>query len=215
MMKIEDIMGLAPVIPVLIIEDSADAVPLARALVAGGLFALEVTLRTPVALDCIARIAGEVEGAVVGAGTAINHEDLRACAEAGAKFIVSPGLIEGERAEDGPVARLPAVATGTELIAGIAQGFRRFKLFPADVAGGAKAIKAFESPFQQVKFCPTGGVTPANAPDYLALANVACVGGSWVAPANLLRAKDWAAITARAAEAAALQPRHAGDTPGA
>lgn len=213
-MKIEEIMGLAPVIPVLIIDDAEDAVPLARALVAGGLRALEVTLRTPAALDCIARIAGEVEDAVVGAGTAISHEDLRACAEAGAKFIVSPGLIEGETAEAAPVARLPAVATGTELIAGIAQGFTRFKLFPADVAGGVKAIKAFQSPFQQVKFCPTGGVSPANAPDYLALANVACVGGSWVAPVDLVRARAWDQIEARAAEAAALKARAADVTPG-
>lgn len=215
MMKIEEIMGLAPVIPVLIIDDADDAVPLARALVAGGIYALEVTLRTPVALECIRRIAGEVEDAVVGAGTAINHEDLRACAEAGAKFIVSPGLIEGETAAGAAVARLPAVATATELIAGIAQGFSHFKLFPADVAGGAKAIAAFQSPFQQVKFCPTGGVTPANAPDYLALENVACVGGSWVAPARLVRDHDWAAITALAKEAAALKARRPGDTPGA
>jgi 2-dehydro-3-deoxyphosphogluconate aldolase/(4S)-4-hydroxy-2-oxoglutarate aldolase len=195
-----EILKLAPVVPVLIIEDEAHAVPLARALVAGGLYALEVTLRTPVALDCIRRIAGEVEGAVVGAGTVITASARQAVADAGAKFAVSPGLIEGEGV-DGPTPLLPGVATATELMRGLRAGFTHFKLFPANVVGGVGALKAFSSPFPQATFCPTGGVDVKNAPDYLALPNVICVGGSWVAPADAIRAGEWDRITdlARAA----------------
>ncbi|MBS0361934.1 MAG: bifunctional 4-hydroxy-2-oxoglutarate aldolase/2-dehydro-3-deoxy-phosphogluconate aldolase [Proteobacteria bacterium] len=203
MRSIEDILGLAPVIPVLIIEDLAQAVPLGRALVAGGLPVLEITLRTPVAMDCIERMAGEIEGAVVGAGTVINPQMRRAAAAVGAQFCVSPGLIEGETA-GGQAPLLPGVATATELIAGIAAGFTCFKLFPANVVGGVGALKAFASPFQQARFCPTGGVSAENARDYLALPNVVCVGGSWVAPADVVRAGDWGRITALAAEASGL-----------
>ena len=194
------VLKAAPVVPVLIIEDEAHAVPLARALVAGGLYALEVTLRTPVALDCIRRIAGEVEGAVVGAGTVITASARQAVADAGAKFAVSPGLIEGEGV-DGPTPLLPGVATATELMRGLRAGFTHFKLFPANVVGGVGALKAFSSPFPQATFCPTGGVDVKNAPDYLALPNVICVGGSWVAPADAIRAGEWDRITdlARAA----------------
>jgi 2-dehydro-3-deoxyphosphogluconate aldolase/(4S)-4-hydroxy-2-oxoglutarate aldolase len=204
-LTIDQILCLSPVVPVLIIDDVADAVPLGRALVAGGLPVLEITLRTPAAMDCIERMAGEIEGAVVGAGTVINPQMRKAVAAAGGKFCVSPGLIEGETA-GGPAPLLPGIATATELIAGLAAGFTHFKLFPANIAGGVDALKAFASPFQQARFCPTGGVSAKNAPDYLALPNVVCVGGSWVAPAEAVRAKDWSRITALAAEARALRP---------
>ena len=202
-MTLDRILTRAPVIPVLIIEEVADAVPLGRALVAGGLTVLEITLRTPVALACVERMSAEVEGAVVGVGTVLDAGMRQAAAKAGAAFAVSPGLIAGER-PDGPVPLLPGVATATELMAGLAAGFTRFKLFPANVAGGIDALKAFASPFPQAKFCPTGGVNAKNAADYLALANVVCVGGSWVAPAEAVRAGDWARITRLAREAAAL-----------
>jgi 2-dehydro-3-deoxyphosphogluconate aldolase/(4S)-4-hydroxy-2-oxoglutarate aldolase len=205
---IDEILTRAPVIPVLIIEDADLAVPLGRALVEGGLPVLEVTMRTPAALDCIARMAGELEGAVVGAGTALTAVQRAAAAKAGAKFVVSPGLIEGE-GPAGPAPLLPGIATATELMAGLAAGFTRFKLFPANVVGGVEALKAFASPFPQAKFCPTGGVGAKNAADYLALANVLCVGGSWVAPADAVRAGDWGRVTALAREAAALAQRPA------
>ena len=202
-MTVDEIMSLAPVIPVLIIEDVAHAVPLGRALVAGGLPVLEITMRTPVASECIERMVGEVEGAVVGAGTVLTSAMRQAVADIGGQFAVSPGLIDGET-DEGPVPLLPGIATATELMAGLAVGFTRFKLFPANVVGGADALKAFASPFQQAKFCPTGGVSAKNASDYLALPNVICVGGSWVAPADAVRAGDWGRITALAREAAAL-----------
>jgi 2-dehydro-3-deoxyphosphogluconate aldolase/(4S)-4-hydroxy-2-oxoglutarate aldolase len=212
-MTLQDILSRAPVIPVLIIEDVAHAVPLGRALVAGGLSVLEITLRTPVASECIARMAGEIEGAVVGAGTVLTSAMRQAAAAAGAQFVVSPGLIEGETM-DGPVPLLPGIATATELMAGLAAGFECFKLFPANVAGGTGALKAFASPFSQARFCPTGGVGAANAAEYLALPNVLCVGGSWVAPADAVRAGDWDRITALAREAAALAPRAPAPTEG-
>jgi 2-dehydro-3-deoxyphosphogluconate aldolase/(4S)-4-hydroxy-2-oxoglutarate aldolase len=202
-MTVDEIMSLAPVIPVLIIEDVAHAVPLGRALVAGGLSVLEITMRTPVASECIERMAGEVEGAVVGAGTVLTPAMRQTVADLGGQFAVSPGLIGGET-DEGPVPLLPGIATATELMAGLALGFTRFKLFPANVVGGVDALKAFASPFQQAKFCPTGGVSAKNAADYLALPNVVCVGGSWVAPADAVRAGDWGRITALAREAAAL-----------
>jgi 2-dehydro-3-deoxyphosphogluconate aldolase/(4S)-4-hydroxy-2-oxoglutarate aldolase len=209
-MTLDAILARCPVIPVLIIDDLAHAVPLGRALVAGGLSVLEITLRTPVALDCVERMIGEVEGAVVGVGTVLDRTMRRTAAEAGAAFCVSPGLIADEPAE-GPVPLLPGVATATELMAGLALGYQRFKLFPANVAGGVEALKAFASPFQGVKFCPTGGVNAKNAADYLALPNVACVGGSWVAPADAVRAGDWDRITGLARQAATLaRPAQAG-----
>ena len=203
-MNIDAILARCPVIPVLIIEDPASAAPLGRALVAGGLSVLEVTLRTPAAMECIRRMIAEVEGVVVGAGTVLDGAARKGCAAAGAAFCVSPGLIRDEPAE-GPAPLLPGVATATELMAGLAQGFTRFKLFPANVAGGIDALKAFASPFAGVKFCPTGGVSAANAADYLALPNVACVGGSWVAPPEAVRAGDWDRITELARQAAALR----------
>jgi 2-dehydro-3-deoxyphosphogluconate aldolase/(4S)-4-hydroxy-2-oxoglutarate aldolase len=203
---LEEILTRCPVIPVLVIEDAAQAVPLGRALVAGGLSVLEVTFRTPVASRCIEAMIAEVEGAVVGAGTVIDAAMRQAAADLGCAFAVSPGLIEGER-DEGPVPLLPGVATATELMAGLAAGFSDFKLFPAGVAGGTGALKAFQSPFPQARFCPTGGVDAGNAGDYLALSNVVCVGGSWVAPAEAVRAGDWGRITALAREAAALGRR--------
>ena len=202
-MTLAEILKLAPVVPVLIIEDEAQAVPLARALVAGGLLALEVTLRTPAALDCIRRIAGEVEDAVVGAGTVTTASARQAVADAGARFAVSPGLIDGEGVE-GPTPLLPGIATATELMRGLRAGFTHFKLFPANVVGGPAALKAFASPFPQATFCPTGGVDATNAGDYLALPNVICVGGSWVAPADAVRAGDWGRITDLARAASGL-----------
>ena len=202
-MTLQEILKLAPVVPVLIIEEEAHAVPLAKALVAGGLYALEVTLRTPVALEAIRRIAGEVEGAVVGAGTITTASARQSVADAGARFGVSPGLIEGE-GFDGPVPLLPGIATATELMWGLRAGYSHFKLFPANIVGGVGALKAFASPFPQATFCPTGGVSLENAPDYLAQPNVICVGGSWVAPADAVRAGDWGRITELARAASRL-----------
>lgn len=203
-MTLEEILKSAPVIPVLVIDEVEHAAPLGRALVAGGLPVLEVTFRTPVASECIRRMIGEVEGAIVGAGTVIDPAMRQAAADLGCAFTVSPGLIEGER-DEGPVPLLPGVATATELIAGLSAGFRLFKLFPANIAGGPGALKAFASPFPQARFCPTGGVSAANANEYLSLPNVVCVGGSWVAPPEAVRAGDWGRITALAREAAALR----------
>ena len=193
-MTLDEMLTLAPVVPVLTIEDEADAVPLARALVAGGIRMLEITLRTPQALGAIRRIAAEVEDAVVGAGTVLNARDLALAVEAGATFAVSPGLPQGVR-PDGPVPLLPGVATATELMTAIAAGFEIFKFFPAVPAGGLAMLKAFAPVFPQARFCPTGGITAENAPAFLALPNVVCVGGSWVAPSAALRACDWDRVT--------------------
>lgn len=202
-MTLDQILARSPVIPVLIIDDAADAVPLGRALVAGGLSVLEITLRTPVAMECVERMIGEVEGAVVGVGTVLDRGMIDKAAAIGAAFAVSPGLVADQPA-GGPCPLLPGIATATELMAGLALGYQRFKLFPANIAGGIDALKAFASPFGQAKFCPTGGVNAKNAADYLALPNVICVGGSWVAPADAVRAGDWGRITKLAREAAAL-----------
>lgn len=203
-MTLEEILSLAPVIPVLVIEDAAHAVPLGRALVAGGLRVLEVTFRTEAAAACIQAMIAEVEGAVVGAGTVLDAPMRQAAADLGCEFAVSPGLIPGE-GPLGPVPLLPGIATATELMAGLAAGFELFKLFPANVAGGPGALKAFQSPFPKASFCPTGGVSAANAAEYLALPNVACVGGSWVAPAEAVQAGDWDRIERLAREAAGLR----------
>lgn len=202
-MTLEEILMRAPVIPVLTIRDLAHAVPLGRALVAGGLPVLEVALRTPVAMECLAAMARDVEGAVLGAGTVLTPGIRHAAAKAGAKFCVSPGLIEGE-GPVGPAPLLPGIATASELMRGLAAGFTLFKLFPAHVAGGIAALQAFAGPFAQARFCPTGGVNAANAAAYLAQPNVICVGGSWVAPDEAVRAADWSRVTALARAAAAL-----------
>jgi 2-dehydro-3-deoxyphosphogluconate aldolase/(4S)-4-hydroxy-2-oxoglutarate aldolase len=196
-------LRLAPVVPVLVIDRLEDAVPLARALVAGGLPLLEITLRTPVALEAIRLIADAVDGAVVGAGTVLTPVQARDCAAAGARFAVSPGFSELLSRET-PIPLLPGVSTATEAMAAIAAGHRFAKLFPAEAVGGKALLKALAGPLPQLTFCPTGGVTLENAPGYLALDNVVCVGGSWIAPKALVQAGDWPAIEGLARQAAAL-----------
>lgn len=191
------VMQDAPVIPVIVLNDVAHAVPMARALVAGGIRMLEVTLRTPQALACIEVIAKEVPEAVVGAGTVRTRADAQAAAMAGARFAVSPGYTSavGQACRDAGLALLPGVATGSEIMMAQEDGFTELKFFPALQAGGAAMLKAWGGPFFDVKFCPTGGVTLQNASDFLALPNVVCVGGSWLVPADALAQGDWARIT--------------------
>ncbi len=204
-----EVMADAPVIPVIVLEDIAHAVPLARALVAGGIRMLEVTLRTPVALACIECIAKEVPEAVVGAGTVRSPADAQAAAMAGARFAVSPGYTHaiGKACHDLGLSLLPGVATGSEILAAQEDGYTALKFFPAMQAGGLAMLKAWQGPFGDVRFCPTGGVSAANAPEFLALANVACVGGSWLTPAEAVKNGHWDRITALAAEAARLPRR--------
>lgn len=202
-MKIRDIMDAAPVIPVLTIESIDQAVPLARALVAGGLPVLEVTLRTAAGLDAIRAMSREVEGAIVGVGTITRREEFLQAKWAGARFAVSPGITAAlsAGAEVAGIPYLPGVMTPSEVIAARAAGYTALKLFPAQQAGGVKMLEALGAVFPEVVFCPTGGVTLETAPAYLALPNVRCVGGSWVAPKAAIRAGDWAAITALARDA--------------
>jgi 2-dehydro-3-deoxyphosphogluconate aldolase/(4S)-4-hydroxy-2-oxoglutarate aldolase len=201
------VMQDAPVIPVIVLHDVAHAVPMARALVAGGIRMLEVTLRTPQALACMAAIANEVEGAVVGAGTVRSAADATAAAKAGARFAVSPGYTPavGQACRDQGLPLLPGVATGSEIMMAQEDGYTELKFFPAMQAGGPGMLKAWSGPFLDVKFCPTGGVTPGNALEFLSLPNVACVGGSWLVPADALAQGDWARIEALAREACQLQ----------
>ncbi|WP_170401809.1 bifunctional 4-hydroxy-2-oxoglutarate aldolase/2-dehydro-3-deoxy-phosphogluconate aldolase [Ruegeria arenilitoris] len=203
--RTREICELAPIVPVLVVDDATHARPLAEALVAGGLPALEVTLRTPAALDAI-RAMAQVPGGVVGAGTLVTPDDVRAAKEAGAQFGVSPGatdaLIAACEAEGLPL--LPGAATATEAMRLLEQGYDMLKFFPAEASGGAPALKAIGAPLPQITFCPTGGVSPANARDYLSLPNVICAGGSWVAPKQMVAQGDWAGIEALAREAAAL-----------
>ncbi len=200
-----EICALAPVIPVLVLDDSATAQGLAKALVAGGLPALEVTLRTPAALDAI-RAMADVEGGVVGAGTLLTPDDVKAAKEAGAQFGVSPGATDHLLAacEDHDLPLLPGAATASEAMALLERGYAVQKFFPAEANGGVPALKAIGAPIPQVSFCPTGGVSLKNAPDYLALPNTLCVGGSWVAPKDAIAAQDWDRIEQLAKEAAAL-----------
>ena len=204
MTTIDALMRSVPVIPVLVIEEVAHAAATAEALVGGGLTLLEVTLRTPAALDVI-REMSRVDGAVVGAGTVLNARGLDAALEAGARFIVSPGLTAPltEAALKSGVPYLPGVATSADIMRGLDHGLDRFKFFPAEAAGGLKALKALAAPFGQVRFCPTGGITEATAPDWLAHPAVLCVGGSWVVPAGQ---PDPAAIRHAAEVAARLRP---------
>ncbi|MEZ7124102.1 bifunctional 4-hydroxy-2-oxoglutarate aldolase/2-dehydro-3-deoxy-phosphogluconate aldolase [Nonomuraea sp. AD125B] len=202
------LLDLAPVIPVVVIEDAATAVPLARALVAGGLPAIEVTLRTPAAREAIARIAAEVPEATVGAGTVRTAEDIAASAAAGARFLVSPGTTPSlvEALEASGVPYLPGAATVSEVMALAERGIKELKFFPAEAAGGVPYLKALSGPLPDVRFCPTGGIRATTAADYLALPNVGCVGGTWLTPADALEAGDWARVEKLAAEAAALRP---------
>ena len=201
------VMQDAPVIPVIVLNDIAHAVPMARALVAGGIRMLEVTLRTPQALACMEAIAREVPEAVVGAGTVRSQADAQAAVNAGARFAVSPGYTSalGQACRALGLPLLPGVATGGEIMQAQADGYQQLKFFPAVQAGGLAMLKAWSGPFFDVDFCPTGGLTPENAPQFLALPNVRCVGGSWLVPADALAAADWARITALAAQARGLR----------
>ena len=203
--RIDHILKLAPVVPVLILDDPSIAVALGRALVAGGLPVLEVTLRTPAALECMKAMTA-VPGAVVGAGTVLDEAQLRAAVDGGAQFLVSPGgspnLLDAADRSDVPL--LPGIATAGEAMTLMERGYRRLKFFPAEQAGGADYVKALASPLQGLKFCPTGGITLEKAPAYLKLPNVVCVGGSWVAPSDAIKSGDWSRIEALAREAAGL-----------
>jgi 2-dehydro-3-deoxyphosphogluconate aldolase/(4S)-4-hydroxy-2-oxoglutarate aldolase len=208
-MNIREIVGMAPVIPVLTVSDVDDAVPLARALVAGGLRVMEITLRTSVAIRCVEAIRSTVSDAIVGVGTLTRAVDFAAAGRAGAQFGVSPGLTP-ELAGAARGARfplLPGVMTPTEVIAARHAGFNILMLFPAQQAGGTGVLRAVAALFPDVLFCPAGGITRAGAEEYLALPNVICVGGSWIAPQNLLQSRDWPAIESLARDAAALKKR--------
>lgn len=200
------VLGLAPVIPVVVLDDAADAVPLARALVTGGLPAVEVTLRTPAALDAIRAIAAEVPDAVVGAGTVLNAEAVDAAAAAGARFLVSPGTTDRllTAMDASGLAYLPGVSTVSEAMGLLERGVTDMKFFPAEASGGIAYLKSLGSPLPRARFCPTGGITVESAPRYLALPNVGCVGGTWMLPKSALAAKDWATVEKLAGEAAAL-----------
>lgn len=208
-MQALEILQAGPVVPVMVIDKLAHAVPLARALVAGGVRVLEIVLRTPVAIDAIRAIVREVPQAITGAGTVLNGQDLRAVTEAGAVFAISPGLTREllDAALQGPIALIPGIATISELMFGFDKGYRQFKFFPAEAAGGIAMLKAIGGPFPQVSFCPTGGITAANYRDYLALKNVACVGGSWIVASDLVEAQSWDAITDLAAKTIAAAGR--------
>lgn len=190
-----EICSLAPIVPVLVVHDITTARPLAEALVTGGLPALEVTLRTPAALDAI-RAMSEVTGGVVGAGTLVTPADVKAAKAAGARFGVSPGATDSliKACEDEGLPLLAGAATATEAMKMLEKGYDLLKFFPAEASGGTAALKAIGAPLPQITFCPTGGITPQNATEYLGLSNVICAGGSWVAPADLVAAGDWAAI---------------------
>ena len=192
-----DVLKTGPVVPVIVINDLDHAVPLAKALLAGGVKVLEVTLRTPVAIEAIRMIAEEVPEAIVGAGTVATEEDLQAVAKAGGIFAISPGLTPTllSAANNGPIALIPGISSASELMLGMEYGLTEFKFFPAEAAGGINMLKSIGGPFPQVRFCPTGGISPANYKEYLGLKNVACVGGSWLAPVDVLERGDWEKIT--------------------
>jgi 2-dehydro-3-deoxyphosphogluconate aldolase/(4S)-4-hydroxy-2-oxoglutarate aldolase len=202
---IDAILTLAPVAPVLVLDDPELALSLGRALVAGGLPALEVTLRTPRALECIAALKS-VAGAIVGAGTVLDRGQLEAAVAAGAAFLVSPGSAPRllEAAENTPVPLLPGIATASEAMALLERGYRRMKFFPAEVVGGVAHLKSLAAPLPRIRFCPTGGISLEKAPKYLALPNVICVGGSWIAPAGAIQDRDWGLVERLAREAAQL-----------
>jgi len=203
---VEAILKAAPVVPVMVIDEVADAVPLSRALVKGGLPVLEITLRTATALDSIRAIIAEVEGAIVGAGTVLDAQQLAACEKIGCAFAVSPGSSPRllDAAEDSTMPLLPGGVTASECMALLERGYRFQKFFPAEPAGGVAYLSSLASPLPQIKFCPTGGITPQSAPDYLKLPNVLTLGGSWMAPKKLVAAKDWPGIEALARAAAKL-----------
>ncbi|MDX5407133.1 MAG: bifunctional 4-hydroxy-2-oxoglutarate aldolase/2-dehydro-3-deoxy-phosphogluconate aldolase [Chromatiaceae bacterium] len=199
---------MGPVVPVIVIKDLADAVPMAKALLAGGIKVLEVTLRTPVALDAIRLLAEQVPDAVVGAGTVTTAAQLQQVAEAGAKFAISPGLTREllQAGKDAAIPLIPGIASISELMEGTGLGYSHFKFFPAEAAGGVKTLKSIHGPFADIRFCPTGGINEKNFRDYLALPNVSCVGGSWIVPDDAVAAKDWGRIT-ELCQAAVAQAR--------
>jgi 2-dehydro-3-deoxyphosphogluconate aldolase/(4S)-4-hydroxy-2-oxoglutarate aldolase len=201
------LLDIAPVVPVVVVADASDAVPLARALVAGGLPAIEVTLRTPAALDAIRAIADEVPDAVVGAGTVITPAQVGDCVAAGARFLVSPGwtdvLLAAMRESGLPF--LPGVSTTSEVVALLERGVTEMKFFPAEAAGGTAYLTSLAGPLPRARFCPTGGIGPGNAPEYLSLPNVGCVGGTWMLPADAIASRDWGRVEALAREAAGLR----------
>lgn len=199
----EKILTTGPVVPVIVVNKLEHAVPMAKALVAGGVRVLEVTLRTPVAMEALRLMIKEVPDAIVGAGTVINTQQLQEVTEAGAQFVISPGVTEPllKAAVEGPVPLIPGISTVSELMTGMDYGLREFKFFPAEANGGVKALQAISGPFPQVRFCPTGGISPANYRDYLALKSVLCIGGSWLVPNDALESGDWDRITRLAREA--------------
>ncbi|BCV66514.1 MULTISPECIES: bifunctional 4-hydroxy-2-oxoglutarate aldolase/2-dehydro-3-deoxy-phosphogluconate aldolase [Shewanella] len=201
----QDVFKLSPIIPVMVINKIEHAVPLAKALVAGGIRVLEVTLRTDCALEAIGRIAAEVPEALVGAGTILNEAQLAQAAEAGAQFAITPGatveLLKAGKA--GKIPLIPGVASISEVMVGLGLGYTHFKFFPAEASGGVNALKAFSGPLADVRFCPTGGITPSSYKDYLALGNVDCIGGSWIAPVEAMEQGDWDRITRLCQEAIA------------
>jgi 2-dehydro-3-deoxyphosphogluconate aldolase/(4S)-4-hydroxy-2-oxoglutarate aldolase len=200
------LLDIVPVIPVVVVQDAADAVPIARALVDGGLPIIELTLRTPPAMESIERIAAEVPDILVGAGTIVDTDQPKRAAAAGAQFLVSPGSTPSLRAamRDSGLPHLPGVATVSEVLALLEDGYTEMKFFPAEAAGGAAYLRAIHSPVPAARFCPTGGITPANVASYLALPNVGCVGGSWLTPADAVQRRDWQQISSLATVAREL-----------
>lgn len=199
----KDVLNAGPVMPVMVIQNLDDAVPLAEALVAGGIKVLEITLRTPIALDAIRLISQEVKEAIVGAGTITTPEQLKAAEDAGAVFAISPGLTPSllTAAKAGSIALIPGIASLSELMLGMEYGLDHFKFFPAEAAGGIPMLKSIAGPIPQVTFCPTGGISPENYNAYLKLSNVACVGGSWLVPADAVKSKNWSKVTELAKQA--------------
>ena len=204
-MTSEEIFNQGPVVPVLVVKDVAYAVPLAKALIAGGIRVLEVTLRTESALEVIAKIAKEVPDAIIGAGTVTNREQLQQVIDAGAKFAISPGMTTDllKAGNEGSIALIPGVSSISELMTAKDLGYTHLKFFPAEASGGVKALKAIGGPCPEIAFCPTGGITPSNYNDYLALSNVRCCGGSWLAPEDAMANGDWDKITELATQAVA------------
>lgn len=203
----EAALSLTPVLPVAVLADAAAAAPLARALLAGGVRSIEITLRTPAALEAMRVAAKAAPGLVIGAGTVLSEQDLHAAAEAGAAYALSPGATPEllRAARNGPIPLVPGIATASELMLGLELGYTCFKFFPAEQLGGIAGLKALGAPLPGARFCPTGGIGRDQARAYLALGNVLCVGGSWVAPAQMIAAGDWAGIEALARQAAALR----------
>ncbi len=199
----KDVLTAGPVMPVMVIKNLDDAVPLAKALVEGGIKVLEITLRTPIALDAIRLISQQVKDAIVGVGTIANAAQLQAAQEAGAVFAISPGLTPSllDAANKSQIALIPGIATLSELMLGMEYGLDHFKFFPAEAAGGIPMLQAISGPFPQITFCPTGGISPGNYKEYLQLPNVACVGGSWLAPQSVVMEKNWAKVTELAHQA--------------